>query len=290
MSPRNIAASVRQRLHNRAKERGEEFQQLLVRYTLERLLFRLCASPYADQFVLKGAMLFSLWVDLPQRPTRDADFLGFGDATTGRLATIFAALAVQSVDVDDGVQFDIDSVRAEEIRKQGGYPGVRISMRATLDGARIPVQCDIGFGDAVTPSAPLAVLPTLLGLPAPQLRVYPPETVVAEKLEALVKLGAYNSRLKDYFDLWVLLKHELPDANVLPTAVAATFARRGTELPDGVPEGLSAEFAAHKAGQWLAFLNRQQLLAPNLFEVVQFLSQRCTPLLSAARALPVIVS
>lgn len=282
----NVAASVRQRLLNRARSRGEEFEQLLVRYALERLLYRLHQSPHADQFVLKGAMLFALWVDLPQRPTRDADFLAFGDPDPARLALVFADLAAQAVDIDDGVLYEPATVRAEPIRKQAGYPGVRVSLQAQLAGARIPVQCDIGFGDAVTPAPQSETLPTLLDFPAPRLRVYPPESVVAEKLEALVKLAGYNSRLKDYFDLWVLFEDDLPDRGVLPGAIAATFTRRGTLLPDQVPEGLSAAFAKQNATQWRAFLTRHALQAPELGRVIDDLAAHCIPLLVAARAAP----
>jgi hypothetical protein len=203
----NVPASVRQRLLNLAQERQENFQLLLVRYALERLLYRLSLSEYTDQFVLKGALLFQLWFDLPQRPTRDADFLGYGEAEPQRLVEIFRALTRLAAPAlnKDGLTYLPDSVRAEPIREAGGYPGVRVSLTAKLAGAAIPVQCDIGFGDAVTPAAQRSALPVLLQLPAPTLYVYPAETVVAEKLEAIVKLAGYNSRMKDYFDLWVAL-------------------------------------------------------------------------------------
>lgn len=282
----SVATSVRQRLLNRARARGEEFEQLLVRFALERLLYRLHRSEHVDQFVLKGALLFTLWVDLPQRPTRDADFLAFGDPDPRRLAAVFVDLATRPVDIDDGVSFDATTVRAEAIRKLAGYPGVRVSLQARLAGARIAVQCDIGFGDAVVPAAERRSLPTLLDFPAPQLRVYPPESVVAEKLEALVKLADFNSRLKDYFDLWVLFEHELPDRSLLPTAIATTFARRGTTLPAHLPEGLGIAFAHRNAAQWHAFLSRHGLQAPGLPEVVGALTRHCMPLLQAAQERP----
>lgn len=197
----NVAASVKQRLLNLVKERSEDFQQILVRYALERLLYRLANSAYADRFVLKGALLFRLWFDLEQRPTRDADFLGFGSADPGHLAILFREIVAVDPGFDDGLSFDAGSVKAEEIRKEAGYPGVRVTLRSELAGARIPVQCDIGFGDAVTPPPSEQNYPTLLKMPAPILQVYPLETVVAEKLEAMVKLAGFNSRLKDYFDL-----------------------------------------------------------------------------------------
>jgi predicted nucleotidyltransferase component of viral defense system len=274
-----------QRLRNLAQERKEDFQALLVRFALERLLFRLSISKYADQFVLKGAMLFQLWFDLPQRPTRDADFLGFGDAEPKALAEIFRGLTLMTSPelVEDGVEFLPNSVRAEPIREAAGYPGVRVTMTAQLAGARIPVQCDIGFGDAVTPAAERTALPVLLQLPAPTLRVYPAETVIAEKLEAMVKLAGFNSRMKDYFDLWVLFGRGSLDRKLLPMAVCATFERRGTALPTEEPTGLGDAFVRQQQTLWNAFVQRSGLIAPSFAEVVASLSKECLPLLQAAR-------
>jgi predicted nucleotidyltransferase component of viral defense system len=281
-APGNVAASVRQRLSNVAKERGEDFEQILVRYALERLLYRLSKSRHVENFVLKGALLFRLWFDLEQRPTRDADFLGLGPADTKLLHTIFLELIELKIDHNDGLVFDVASLKAEEIRKDAGYPGVRVSLQAELARARIPVQCDIGFGDAVTPEPTRQHYPTLLDMPAPTLRAYPLETVVAEKLEALVKLGAFNSRLKDYFDLWVLMRYEQLGRELIPQAIRATFERRGTKLPDAIPAGLSEEFAGAKATMWLAFLKRSGLKAPVLSEVVSALGEFYWPLLQSA--------
>jgi len=178
--------------------------------------------------------------------------------------------------------FDAQTLRAAEIRKDAGYPGVRISMRATLDGARIPVQCDIGFGDAITPGPEHQAYPTLLDLPAPVLAVYPLETVVAEKLEAMVKLAEFNSRMKDYFDLWVLMRHENIDRALLPTAIHSTFTRRQTALPTSMPAGLLPEFAEKQAKMWQAFLMRSGATAPPLAEVLNDLRAQCWPLLQAA--------
>lgn len=281
----NVPASVRQRLLNLARERREDFQLLLVRYALERLLYRLSVSSYADQFILKGALLFQLWFDIPQRPTRDADFLGFGEAEPQRLAEIFRALTqlVTPELAEDGLEYLPGSVRAEPIREAASYPGIRVSLTAQLASALIPVQCDIGFGDAVTPAAERMALPVLLQLPAPTLRVYPAETVVAEKLEAVVKLAAFNSRMKDYFDLWMLFTQGLLDREILPTAVRATFERRGTAMPAEVPAGLLDEFARDRQAMWNAFVTRNGLKAPSLADVVSLLREECVPLLRAAR-------
>jgi predicted nucleotidyltransferase component of viral defense system len=281
-TPGNVAASVRQRLSNLAKDRGEDFEQVLVRYALERLLYRLSKSKHVDSFVLKGALLFRLWFDLEQRPTRDADFLGFGLADTKSMYAVFRELIELKIDHADGLVFDVASLKAEEIRKDAGYPGVRVSLQAELARARIPVQCDIGFGDAVTPEPTRQDYPTLLDMPVPTLRAYPLETVVAEKLEALVKLAGFNSRLKDYFDLWVLMRYERLDHEQLPRAIHATFERRGTALPDSIPVGLGDEFATNKATMWLAFLKRSGLTAPTLDEVVAALRRFYWPLLQGA--------
>ena len=280
----NVAASVRQRLLNLARSRNEEFEQMLVRYALERLLYRIGRSDHAEQFVLKGALLFQIWFDLPQRPTRDADFLGFGNAEPDELAAVFRELAAMQGDdlAADALTFRSATVAAQPIRKEAGYPGVRVTMTAELAGALIPVQCDVGFGDAVTPAAMHQEFPTLLQLPAPRLRAYPPETVVAEKLEALVKLAAFNTRMKDYFDLWVLFGSNMLDEALLVSAVRATFARRQTDLPKTLPTGLGDTFVVEKSRMWQSFLDRQRLTAPPLAEVVHFLSARCWPLLNAA--------
>ena len=206
MSGRNVAASVRARLLNRARETGQDFNLILIRYALERLLFRLSISAYADQFLLKGALLFDLWFDIPHRSTRDADFLGLGSTELPDLETIFRNIC--TVDAEDGVTFRPDTVQAAEIRKEANYAGVRVTLLGLIDGARSPVQIDIGFGDAVTPAPEEVQYPVMLpDFQAPKLRVYPRYTVVAEKLEAITALGIANSRMKDFFDLWILSRY-----------------------------------------------------------------------------------
>jgi hypothetical protein len=280
-----VPAQVRRRLRAVARERQDDMQLLLVRFALERLLFRLSRSRFADQFILKGALLFNLWFDLPQRPTRDADLLGSGDADPERLADIFRELTQMSEPglAADGMEYLPDTVRAEPIREASSYHGVRVSLLALLDGARIRVQCDIGFGDAVTPPAERRALPVLLELPAPTLRVYPAETVVAEKLEAVVQLAAFNSRMKDFFDLWVLFTKGSLDRALLPAAVRATFERRGTAPPADIPPGLSDAFVRERLPMWNAFITRNNITAPPFEEVVALLRKECLPLLQAAR-------
>jgi predicted nucleotidyltransferase component of viral defense system len=259
---RNLPASVRQRLLNLSRERGEDFNYLLTRYGNERLLYRLARSQHRDQFVLKGAALFETWSESPHRATRDIDFLGFGDAATERFEGVFRELCAIEVE-PDGLRMLEETVRAEEIRDQQEYGGVRVRLTADLDGAQIALQVDIGFGDAVTPGIEEADFPTLLEFPAPNLRMYPRETVVAEKFEALVRLGIVNTRMKDFYDLWSLARLFSFDGALLSRAIAATFERRGTALPVEAPTALSPEFVddATKQRQWSAFLARSGLEA-----------------------------
>ncbi|MBU1239821.1 nucleotidyl transferase AbiEii/AbiGii toxin family protein [Myxococcota bacterium] len=203
---KNIAASVRARLLNLARQRGDDFQLLLIRYANERLLFRLASSPYGEQFVLKGASLFTLWTGQPHRATRDIDLLGFGDPAGQHLRAVFTH--VLSADVpDDGVLFDLSSLSSGPIREGQAYGGTKIEIDARVANALVHLKVDIGFGDAITPDATLVEFPSLLDFPPPHLRTYPRETVVSEKLDAIVQLGLANSRMKDFYDRMVLAKN-----------------------------------------------------------------------------------
>ncbi|MFB9985062.1 nucleotidyl transferase AbiEii/AbiGii toxin family protein [Mesorhizobium kowhaii] len=266
--PRNIAASVRARLLDRARAERSDFQILLTRYALERLLYRLSVSPHRDRFILKGAMLFVTWVADPFRPTRDLDLLGHGDSDAVSIAETFRVICAQPV-ADDGVTFEIAALTAAPIREDVEYGGVRVRTTATIAGARIPIQVDIGFGDAVTPEAVEIDYPALLDAPAPHLRAYPVETVVAEKFEAMVTLGIANSRLKDFYDLWLIAQTFEFRRSTLIEAVRRTFERRETALPAGIPIGLSDEFTAAWSAQWQAFLRRDRMAAaPEPFAAV----------------------
>uniref|UniRef100_C5CZ88 Nucleotidyl transferase AbiEii/AbiGii toxin family protein n=1 Tax=Variovorax paradoxus (strain S110) TaxID=543728 RepID=C5CZ88_VARPS len=227
---RNLAASVRARLKQRADATRQDFNLTLTRYGLERLLYRLSVSPHAANYLLKGALLFSLWYDQPHRPTRDADLLGFGPDDVDTAVSAFREIC--QIEVDDGIAFDAASVRGSVIRKEAGYGGVRIDLLAKLDGARLALQVDIGFGDAVTPAPEPVSYPVLLeDLSAPQLRAYPKYTVVAEKFHAVCLLGMANTRMKDYFDLWVLLTEGALEAAELRRAIAllrGEFQKLGT--------------------------------------------------------------
>lgn len=256
-SKRNMAASVRARLLARAKDAREDFQLVLTRYAGERLLYRLSRSTHASQFILKGATLFTLWRGNPHRATRDLDLLGFGSPEPSAIRAVLLDVLATDVD-DDGLAFDAESLTVGLIREDQEYGGVRATLTARLDGAKILVQVDVGFGDAVTPAAEPTELPTLLDLPAPRLRVYPPETVIAEKVEAMCQLGLANSRMKDFYDLVVLARSFEFDGGLLVRAVRATFENRGTPLPGGEPVALTPEFYddAAKRQQWRAFLRK----------------------------------
>ena len=283
--PANLAASVRQRLLNMSMTQREDPNLTLTRYALERLLYRIAQSEYGGQFILKGAMLFALWTKSGHRPTRDLDLLGFGEASRERLTVVFQELC--RVDVQpDGLEFDPDSIRVAEIREGQSYQGQRVKLNARLGNANIPIQVDIGFGDVVTPAAQVIDYPTLLDLPAPRIRAYPPETVVAEKLQALVDLGMQNSRMKDFYDLWSIARQFSFEGPTMVAAVRATFERRATTLPKTVPTGLSEEFAndEQKNKQWRAFLERTQLPERelSLLQVVDGLRSFLMPAVLAA--------
>ncbi|MDR6427321.1 nucleotidyltransferase AbiEii toxin of type IV toxin-antitoxin system [Variovorax beijingensis] len=266
---RNLAASIRARLKQRADATRQDFNLTLTHYGLERLLYRLSISPHAANYLLKGALLFSLWYDQPHRPTRDADLLGFGPDDIDTATSVFRDIC--RIELEDGIAFDPASVKGSVIRKEAGYGGVRIDLRAQLDGARLALQVDIGFGDAVTPAPESVQYPVLLeDLPAPQLRAYPKYTVVAEKFHAVCLLGMANTRMKDYFDLWVLLTEGSLEAAEMRRAVDATFARRQLVMPNSLPSGLSDAFAQDpaKQRQWAAFLQRNQLGDLDLATVV----------------------
>jgi len=275
MTMKNIGASVRERINNKAKADNVNTQFLLTRYALERMLYRLSVSEHRDSFLLKGALLFDLWYDVPLRPTRDIDLLGFGLAEIPHLFKVFEDLC--AIEVEDGINFDPVSIKAEEIRKAANYSGTRVTVVGSIDGAKSRVQVDVGYGDAVTPAPEMATYPVMLeDMPAPELRVYPQYTVIAEKFEAIVSLGMANSRMKDYFDLWVLLRNADLQQEILEQAVEATFTRRDTAMPTEVPAGLRDRFAQDKTriALWDAFVSRNKLKAESLSDTVIYLRER----------------
>jgi len=273
MSPReirNLAASVRQRLYLLAKQRGDVFEILLTRYAIERLLYRLSQSPHSSQFLLKGATLFVLWGGGPYRSTRDLDLLGSGETSVPRLEQVFREICAVPV-APDGLWFAARTVEGKEIREDREYGGVRIKLTAHLEQARIQIQVDIGFGDAVTPPPEDIDFPTILEFPAPHLRAYCRETVVAEKFHAMVMLGIAISRMRDFYDMWFLARRFEFSGVLLSQAIQGTFTRRRTALPTRTPFALTSEFSANpdKQAQWRAFVGKTGLtLEPAAFPEV----------------------
>ena len=283
-APANIGASVRSRLLRLARERRDDFQLVLLRYANERLLYRLACSKHASQFVLKGATLFTLWTGEPHRATRDVDLLGFGPPDERRIRSIFSDLLTLGVE-SDGLRFELDSLSVGPIREDQAYSGVRVTLIAHLTSAKVRMQVDVGFGDIITPEPAFISLPTLLDFPAPTLRAYPRETVVAEKVEAMVKLSHANSRMKDFYDLQTLGDQFPFDGQLLVRALVATFARRGTPLPSTRPVALTPEFTEHpaKRTQWRAFLRKSGVVSDqDLSQLTAAIARFVEPPLNAA--------
>jgi len=268
-APTNMAKSVKDRLLNIARKEGRAFDILLVRFALERLLYRLSISAHRDRFVLKGGMLVTVWVADDNRVTRDADFLGHGDADPNRLIADFAE--IMAIESDDGLAFDIDALAATVIREEMEYGGIRLKTAAYLERTRIPVTIDIGFGDAMADATQSLDYPTLLDLPTPQVRSYPPATVIAEKFQAMVAIGVLNGRMKDYYDLWAIPRAIDISADDLDAAIHATFDRRRTPIPKERPPGLSAEMFGDegKQRQWRAYAASLDLDAVSLESIIE---------------------
>ncbi len=288
---RNIAASHRAKLLALARNRGDDFHFFLGRWINERFLYRLAHSKHNADFVLKGAMLFLAWEGKLYRPTKDLDLLGFGSAdvveVTARIREICSA------QVDDGIEFDIAAIQGERIKEDAEYEGVRVLVPASLDGARVVMQIDVGFGDKVDPQPEPLAFPALLPLEAPVVRAYPPEAVIAEKFHAMVVLGIANSRMKDFFDIWTFASTQRFAISRLSNSIRSTFERRRTALPEATPFALTDEFLLDgvKRTQWTAFLRRLgirnvptldaigPLLIPFLMPAVEHARRRGTDLL-----------
>jgi predicted nucleotidyltransferase component of viral defense system len=282
----NVGASVRARLLNLAKERNQPFELLLVRYTLERLLYRLSTSKHRENFALKGAMLMRHWLDDPYRPTRDLDLLGFGDSDPKLTLNLFREIC--AIEADDAVVFDIDGLAVDTVRDESGYSGLRLKTYATVDGARVRVVIDIGYGDATEPGLIDIEFPVLLDQPAPNVRAYSYETVIAEKFQAMVALGLANTRLKDFYDIWILTQAYEFNDDRLAQAIAATFARRKTVIPTELPDGLTPAFARDpaKQQQWAAFVQEFAVNPGPLTHVVKTLATFLMAHAGKVRSLP----
>lgn len=266
--PKNVAASVKGRLLNLSRQQGRGFDTLLVRFALERLLFRLSQSLHRNDYVLKGGMLVTQWLDHDNRETRDIDFLGFGADEEAAIKAIFAE--IMTIDAADGLVFDVDALAASAIREEMEYGGVRLKTSAYLERTRIPVTLDIGFGDALADATQSIDYPSLLGMEQPNIRSYPPEAVIAEKFQAVVALGLANGRMKDFYDLWAVPKSLPIGEAALDAAIAATFARRETAIPRLRPVGLSAAMAEDAAAQqrWKAYVASLELPPVELGQVI----------------------
>jgi len=277
---------MRAKLLYLSRERKEDFQFVLGRWIAERFLYRLGTSDQREAFVLKGATLFLIWQGKLPRPTRDIDLLGYGSIQV--MNVVEAIRRICAIDAGDGIVFDLAGVRGEEIREEAEYGGVRVFVPTTLDDARSQLQIDIGFGDAVDPAPEETSLPVMLELESPRIKTYPPEAVIAEKLQAMVNLGIANSRMKDFFDIWLLSRDQAFLLSRLRRAVAATFERRKTALPTERPTTLTDTFLKDKGkiDQWKAFLNRMGLPKDlsELAEVGEVIAGFLMPVINSARS------
>lgn len=277
---KNVAASVRAKLLNLSRAEGVPLNILMEQYATGRFLYRLAESKYRERFVLKGAQLFRIWGAEKHRPTRDLDLLGYGEATEEAIQKIFSELVHMDVDPHDGLEWG--EVTAASIRDDAEYGGVRAKVNVDLAGALLGIQVDVGFGDAITPAAIEKDWHELLPFPSARLLVYPPETVIAEKLEAAVSLGIDNSRMKDFYDLHWLLSHLDFEGKILTEAVINTFTRRGTAIPERIPLAFTAEFSSdeQKRLQWAAFIRKGKLSSLGLAKVVAEISNFLLPVVT----------
>lgn len=281
--PINLAASIRQRLLNRARTTGRSHQELAILFALERLLFRLGHSPHASSFVLKGGLMSMVWVGDAARPTRDLDLLGLAAATPDHVAA--ALRQILAMEMEDGLQFDLASIRWSYITTALPQPGIQFTFNCDLGGMRLPLQVDVGFGDAVVPPPVWVSYPSLLDFESPRLLGYPAEVTAAEKLHAIVVRGRANTRLKDYYDLYTAAGLGLLPAEPLAAAIVHTFQRRLTEIPVDCPEGLTRTFAEDRTSQaqWEAFKRKSSLKAPHLIVVTDRIAQFAVPAFERAR-------
>ena len=280
--PKNIAASVHARLKNVGRATKRDFNLLLIRYALERFLYRISRSDHRDSFVLKGALLFVAWENAVERSTRDLDLLTFADPDVAGLEQVFREIC--GVDVEpDGLLFDSSTVSGSVIREGAIHDGVRIKLTARLGSARNQLQVDVGFGDAVVPPPSRLDFPVLLDQDPPRILAYPPEAVVAEKFHAMITLGMTNSRLKDYYDIWRMLETTQFEMSRVEAAITATFKRRGTKITSDEPDGLSREFAHLRADAWMRLQKRFELEddLPPMEDVIQRIQEFLMPVIEA---------
>ncbi len=281
---KNIAASIKQKLLNKRDVDKRPFNEILQYFSMERFLYRLSKSQHVDKFILKGALMLRVWEFSQYRPTMDIDMLGKTsneiEAISQQIRDIIAA-PVES----DGIIFDDQSISAERITEDADYEGVRISFKGRLDNAMINMQIDIGFGDKVHPAPSISVMPTIIALPPPEIFCYSKESVIAEKFEAMVKLGDINSRMKDFYDIWLLSRQFDFSGKDLAQAIRLTFNQRKTNLPNNL-EHLSADFAIAKQNQWAAFKNKlkQDFIPNNIIEVIEHNNLFLSPIITSIQS------
>ena len=266
---KNTAASVHQRLLSQARESSRPFNVLLQHFAIERFIYRLSRSPRADRFILKGALMFSAWGGRLSRPTLDIDFLGRLDNS---LEVIVAAMKdACEADVEaDGLSFQAETVAAARITEDAEYEGVRVRIQGSLGKARVSLQIDIGFGDVIVPGPMKVAYPTLLDFPVPELKGYSMESTIAEKFQAMVRLGVLNSRMKDFYDIWLLSRRFDFKGKTLSKAMEKTFKNRKTPISIA-PKVFDSSFQdeADKQVQWRGFIKKAKLAdAPEAFEDV----------------------
>lgn len=282
----NIAASIRQRLLNNSKQTGRPFQEVLQYFAMERFLYRLSRSPHVAIFILKGGLMLRVWGGPSSRPTKDIDFLAHMPSSVDDVVTVVQEVCRQEVE-PDGLEFDANGLTGSRIKEDADYEGVRVLFQATLDNARIRMQLDVGFGDVMTPDPQPMAYPTILDLPAPRLRGYGRETTIAEKFEAMAKLGQLNSRMKDFFDVWTIARQHEFDGALLASAIARTFKHRRTPIT-ATPTALTQAFAADpgKSTQWRGFLRKLRVsTAPqDLSQVITDLAAFLGPVAKALEA------
>ncbi|UCH97542.1 MAG: nucleotidyl transferase AbiEii/AbiGii toxin family protein [Candidatus Aminicenantes bacterium] len=280
----NLAQSVRQRLLNLSRRTTEPFDLILTRYAFERLLYRISQSKWKTDFLLKGALLFSIWHDSPHRPTKDLDLMAYGNTNADYLKEVFQSLCNLKVE-NDGIEFLAESVICDEIREGNIYHGLRVKLMATLAGAKLRLQIDIGFGDVVVPEPENIIYPTLLEFPAPRLRAYSRYTMVAEKFHAMVSLGIVNSRMKDFYDLWIMAQQFDFTGPVFCKAIESTFKLQGTVIPPKVPLALTDFFSEDRVKkiQWNAFIRKSRfdMEEENLTIIIRVLRNFLMPPVSA---------
>ena len=280
---KNIAASVHQRLLDKARESERPFNELFQYYAIERFLYRLSKSSFTERLILKGALMLIVWESPISRPTMDIDMLGKMENNVDAIVSMVREICLQEV-AQDGLVFDPKSVQGERITEDADYEGVRIRFRGSLATARITIQLDVGFGDIVIPPPELTTYPIILDFPAPRIRGYSRESTIAEKFEAMIKLGIMNSRMKDFWDIWLLSQQFDFDGKTLAEAIIKTFSIRHTAIPAD-PIAFTSAFMrdARKAAQWKAFLRKNRLIniPDNLEEVIKDVSIFLKPLVDS---------